>query len=131
MAKARVRFAKATGHAFTPERTVNYEARLAHAASEVMADRPLLDGPLCVDVLIRMAIPESKPKKWKDAALAGLIYPTKKPDADNYAKILDALNLIVWTDDSQIVTLRVDKVYSDKPAFIAKITEKRSQGVFG
>jgi Holliday junction resolvase RusA-like endonuclease len=131
LAKARVRFSKATGHAFTPERTVNYESRLAHEAQAVMGDRPLMDGPLSVEVLIRMQIPESKPRKWKEQALAGLIYPTKKPDADNYAKILDALNLIVWTDDSQIVSLHVDKIYSDRPAFIARISPKQSNGVFG
>lgn len=131
LAKGRPRFVKATGRTYTPERTLNYESRLAHAAADVMAERPLLEGPLSVEVLIRMPIPESKPRKWKEAALAGSVYPTKKPDVDNFAKMLDALNLIVWSDDSQIVELRVVKTYSDKPAFVARITKIEPKGAFG
>ncbi|MCY0148349.1 RusA family crossover junction endodeoxyribonuclease [Hoeflea sp. G2-23] len=131
LAKGRVRFAKATGHTYTPERTVNYESRLAHAAQVAMAGRPLLTGPLEVHVEIRMPIPKSKPKKWKADALAGLIRPTKKPDADNFAKMLDALNLIVWEDDSQIVDLRTVKFYHEAPAFIATVSELQTEGVFG
>ncbi len=63
LAKGRVRFVKSTGHAFTPERTVNYESRLAHAAQEAMGDRPLLEGPLKVYLEIRMKVAVSKPKK--------------------------------------------------------------------
>lgn len=125
MAKERVRVTK-TGHAYTPERTVNYEARLAHAAQVVMDGRPLLEGPLSVFVEITMPVAESKPKKWKDAALLGQIRPTKKPDADNYAKVLDALNLIVWADDSQIVDLRVTKFYGSRPSFRATISPIKS-----
>lgn len=130
MAKERVRVTK-TGHAYTPERTVNYEARLAHAAQIVMNGRPLLDGPLSAVVTITMPVAESKPKKWREAALVGKIRPVKKPDADNYAKVLDALNLIVWTDDSQIVDLRVVKFYGAKPSFKAVITPLTSyEGAF-
>lgn len=126
MGKQRVRVSTRTGHAYTPERTVAFEGRLALAAQTVMGDRPPLDGPLAVHVLIRMPIPISKPKKWRAAALAGEIYPTKKPDADNYAKMLDAFNLIVWIDDSQIISLHVDKEYHEQPAFIATIRPKET-----
>lgn len=122
MGKERVRFTK-EGHAFTPERTVNYEARLAYVAQQVMGDREPLAGPLKATVEIYMAVAESKPKKWREDALAGKIRPVKKPDADNFAKILDALNLIVWVDDSQIVELSVVKFYSARPRFVAKIEE--------
>lgn len=119
------------GHAYTPERTVNYESRLALAAQQVMTDRPLLDGPLAVMVEIIMPVAESKPKRWRTAALAGSIRPTKKPDADNFAKMLDALNLIVWTDDSQIVDLRVTKFYGTKPSFTARISPiNQEEGAF-
>ena len=130
MAKERVRVTK-EGHAYTPQRTVNYEARLAHAAQIVMNGRPLLDGPLTVSVTITMPVAESKPKKWREAALVGRIRPVKKPDADNFAKILDALNLIVWADDSQIVDLRVVKFYGTRPSFKAVITPIHSyEGAF-
>lgn len=120
MGKQRVRVRK-DGHAYTPERTVTFEGRLAYAAQNVMGDRPLFDGPLIVDVAVLLPVPVSKPAKWKAAALAGEIRPTAKPDADNFAKVLDAVNLIVWTDDAKIVRLTVDKFYSERPAFALRV----------
>lgn len=120
------------GHAYTPERTVNYESRLALAAQQVMAGRALLDGPLRVDVVAYVPIAESKPKKWKADALAGRVRPVKKPDGDNILKgISDALNLIVWVDDSQIVDARVRKYYSDAPRVEVTISSELTSGVFG
>ena len=112
----------AAGNAYTPERTVRYESRLAYEAQHVMAGRPLFDGPLEVDVIAYMPIPESKPVKWKQAALSGQERPTKKPDADNIAKMLDALNLVVWKDDAQIVVLTVEKTYSDQPRLVVQVS---------
>jgi Holliday junction resolvase RusA-like endonuclease len=133
MGKERVRMTR-QGHAYTPERTVNYESRLALAAQQAMAGRALLDGPLEVFVEAHMPVAESKPKKWKAAALAGDIRPTKKPDWDNFGKILDALNLVVWVDDSQIVEGRVQKFYSDQPRMEIRVRPLQPQptsGVFG
>lgn len=113
--KERVRFVKATGRTFTPERTVNYESRLALAAQQAMNGRPLFEGPLAVSVTAYMQIATSWPKKRKAAALTGQERPTVKPDLDNFAKTLDALNLVVWTDDSQIVEMAIAKHYSDQP----------------
>lgn len=127
--KGRPRFVKATGRAYTPERTARFEDRLALAAQAAMAGRPLLEGPLAVEVEIRMPIPTSKPKKWKADAAAGSVRPTTKPDADNFAKMLDACNLIVWSDDSQVVDLHVTKHYSEAPAFVARVREI-SKGAF-
>lgn len=112
--KERVKTA-ADGHAYTPERTVTFEGRLAYAAQIAMGDRPPLDGPLQLDVRMYIAVPASKPKKWREAALRGEIRPTVKPDWDNGGKLTDALNLIVWIDDKQIVDGRVRKWYSDRP----------------
>jgi Holliday junction resolvase RusA-like endonuclease len=42
--------------------------------------------------------------------------PLTRPDIDNYCKApLDALNGIVWRDDSQVVELTVSKFYSSRP----------------
>jgi Holliday junction resolvase RusA-like endonuclease len=130
MGKERVRLTR-VGHAYTPERTVNYESRLALAAQQAMAERAPLDGPLDVEIVAFMAIPESKPKKWKAAALAGEIRPTKKPDYDNFAKICDALNLIVWIDDAQVVDGRIRKFYSDRPRMEIRVKPITDEGVFG
>lgn len=128
MAKERVRVTR-TGHAYTPERTLTYEARLAHAAQIAMAGRAPLEGPLKVEVEIRMPVPVSKPKKWREAALAGQIWPITKPDWDNFGKMLDAFNLIVWIDDGQVVKGGVTKIYHESPAFIARVTTI-GEGVF-
>ena len=132
MGKERVRRNRQQQHAYTPERTVNYESRLALAAQEVMAGRPLFEGPLRVTVTVGMPVAESKPKKWKAAALAGEIRPVKKPDWDNFGKILDAMNLVVWVDDSQIVDGTVRKYYSATPG-LTVVVEKinLTDGVFG
>lgn len=115
VAKGRVRFAKKTGHAFTPEKTVAYEGRLALAAQEQMKGRAPLEGALAVTVTASLQIPASWSKTKRQRALDGWLRPLGRPDLDNYAKILDALNLIVWVDDSQIVDLRITKAYSPQP----------------
>lgn len=129
MGKQRIRIAK-DGHAYTPERTVKYEGRLAYAAQQAMGDRPLLAGPLHVRMDVYMDIPKSKPRRWREAALRGDIRPTKKPDSDNFAKMLDACNMIVWIDDSQIVDLTVSKRYSDSPRMVVEVREIEDASVF-
>lgn len=122
LGKERVRLHRATGRLYTPERTLNYEARIAAAGQLAMNGRPLLDGPLVLDVCAYVAIPQSKPKRWKAAALAGTIRPTGKPDGDNLLKgVSDGLNLVIWTDDSQIVDARIRKWYSDAPRVVVTV----------
>lgn len=130
MGKERVRFVKATGRAFTPERTVNYESRLALAGQQQMNGRPPLEGPLSVTVKAYMPIAKSWPKKRIAAALAGTERPTKKPDADNFGKILDGLNMVVWADDEQIVDLHVEKHYSDQPRMEVEVRALQ-EDIFG
>jgi Holliday junction resolvase RusA-like endonuclease len=123
MGKERVRVTR-DGHAFTPQRTVTYEGRLAYAAQQAMAGLPLFDGPLAIVVEARMPIPVSWSKKKQADARSGKELPTKKPDWDNIGKILDAANLIVWADDAQIVDAVVRKRFSDKPELIITVTRK-------
>jgi Holliday junction resolvase RusA-like endonuclease len=115
VAKGRPRFSPKTGTVFTPAKTARYEDKLGYAAQSVMAGRALLIGALDVRAVIYKSIPVSKKKVWKADALAGRIRPTTKPDWDNFGKILDALNKVVWVDDSQIVDGRVQKFYSEQP----------------
>lgn len=80
-----------------------------------MEGREQLDGPLLVRVNAFMPIPKSLNKAKTAAAIIGELRPTTKPDVDNFAKVVDALNGIVWRDDSQVVQLTVAKHYSDRP----------------
>lgn len=130
VAKGRPRFAKETGHTYTPEKTRNYEAALKYAAIEVMGDRAPMDGPLTLDIVVKLPIPQSWPKKKQAAARDGSLRPTSKPDFDNYAKTVDALNLVVWVDDGQVVDARVRKLYSDKPGLWLKVVPLITEGVF-
>lgn len=58
-------------------------------------------------------IPKSKSKKVKAQMYTGVILPTKKPDADNIAKVVcDALNGVAYKDDTQVCSLTVIKRYT-------------------
>lgn len=121
VAKGRPRFSKETGRAYTPERTRKYEAELKFAAIEVMGKRPPLDGPLIVHMNVVVPIPPSWPRRKQEAARSGVLRPIGKPDWENYGKVLDAGNLVLWVDDSQIVDGRVTKEYGDKPGVWVRI----------
>ena len=133
VAKGRPRFAKATGHTYTPQKTRNFEAALKYAAQQVMGDRPPLEGPLSVEMEVVMPVAPSWPKKRQAAALSGQEWPTKKPDFDNYQKTVDALNMVVWLDDGQIVRSTFEKRYGEKPGMWIKVAPVGAQpegGVF-
>ena len=104
-ARARIFVNKYTGRvqACTPKKTRDYESTVA---AQALAHRPveLLDGPLLLGVKIVRSVPKSFSRKKKDAALMEEIRPVTRPDLDNYIKgIKDALQGIIWKDDSQVV----------------------------
>lgn len=116
--KGRPRFSNAGQfvRVYTDAKTRAYEAALAKEGLSAMAPRQPLDEPLSVSVTAYMPIPASFSKAKRAAALAFDLMPTGKPDGDNFLKIaLDALNKIVWRDDSIIVSMQAIKCYSDRP----------------
>jgi len=124
--KGRARIIKIAGHSrmMTPEKTVSYESLIAWTAHRAMQGAPLIEGPVSVTLDIDCQVPSSwgLPKKRK--ALAGLIYPTTRPDADNVLKsIADGLNGIVWKDDVQMVDVVLRKRYSDTPKVRVVVAE--------
>jgi Holliday junction resolvase RusA-like endonuclease len=91
-----------SGHTYTPKETREYEKKISEAYSGVA----FVDGPLEVELVFdndktTIVIKELKPAK----------NPSKlRGDIDNYAKaILDALNNVAYTDDKQIVSLKLRK----------------------
>lgn len=81
-----------------------------------MHQKKPLDGPISALIKIYRQIPKSTSKKDRQAISQGTKRPLTKPDATNYAKgIEDALNGIIYKDDSQIVDLQIQKYYSDNP----------------
>jgi Holliday junction resolvase RusA-like endonuclease len=77
-------------------------------------NKELLTGDVNVFVIFYMPIPKSLSQKKKDT-LKGLPH-TKKPDLDNLMKaVLDAINGVIYQDDSQVYRFSCVKLYSDKP----------------
>lgn len=101
---------------YTDSDTVAYETALARCGRVAMGSAAPFPGPLTAFAEAFMPIPASWSGKKRAAAAAGEIFPVSKPDGDNIAKCVgDALNKIVWLDDSQIVMWQVLKTYSDFP----------------
>jgi len=113
--KQRARYAKRGNfvQTYTPDKTRNYESLIKEAAIEAMGSSEPLETPVNLYLYIRAPIPKSLPKKRMEACLNGLEKPIKKPDASNVLKsVEDAMNDVVYKDDSQIVNIHVSKVYS-------------------
>lgn len=103
--------------AFTPTKTRRYEDLIRLEAGRVMEARDQLQGPTRVEIRAFMQTPQAiaKHKTKSLAAENGILRPITRPDVDNFAKVIDALNGIVWRDDSQVVELFVEKFYSVRP----------------
>ena len=102
------------GH-YTPKKTMMYEDMVREEVKRMMFGG-VYDGPVEVKIKIFIRIPVAFTKKKRDDARNGFLRPTSRPDIDNYIKaICDAMNKIVYNDDSQIVDIDVKKYYSDLP----------------
>ena len=126
IAKGRPKFARMGNfvRAYTPKQTVTYENIVKAAVMEKMAVERLSMsfGPLRVELHFLMPIPQSWSGKKKARAEMGEIAPTTKPDADNLAKaVLDAMNKLLFHDDSQIVELLIVKRYGNSPQTLIKV----------
>lgn len=119
--KGRPRFGR--GNAYTPAKTRSYERDVALLAKIEMGARPMMDGPVQITMRAVFAIPASWSERKKQRALLGEIRPTGRPDADNLLKtIADALNGIVYRDDSQITEAACSKRYGISPCVVATVT---------
>lgn len=125
VAQGRPKFSTAGGfpRAYDPKKSRDYKDYVRLAATEHAPPKPL-EGPLAVMIVAYRSIPKSFSKKKTAAAEVGLLYPTTKPDADNYLKgVKDALKGIMWVDDSQVVDVYTRKRYSSKPRIEVKIRQ--------
>ena len=112
--KGRPRFAKRGNFVstYTPTKTRDYETVIKDAAKLAMGSSEPLETPVTVAIYITVPIPQSYSKKRTEACLSGFEKPIKKPDIDNIAKcFLDAMNEIVYKDDTQVLTLHMTKAY--------------------
>lgn len=103
-------------NSITPEKTVLYENLVKTCFQQKYGQERFSDDAY---IVARIAAffepPKSISKKKRAEMLEGKIWPAKKPDSDNIAKVvLDALNGIAYHDDTQIIKLVVTKAYSEE-----------------
>lgn len=121
MGQPRARVTTASGHVrhYDPWQSRQYKERIAVACRRGMRSCGAVPGKVSAPdgfrVLVKACFsrPTSWPKRKVEASEEGLVPHVVRPDADNVAKIvLDALNGIVWKDDSEVVWLMVCKSYA-------------------
>jgi len=102
--------------AFKDKSTRDWENAIRTVAQDHVP-KNLLDGPLYAKVTFHILRPKSKPKK--------VLYPDTKPDLDNLEKSLfDALEGLIFVNDSRIVEKHIEKVYGDPPRVDIEVGEK-------
>jgi len=114
--KGRPRFARRGQfvQTYTDAKTIDYETQVAMRARHAIGSTKPLEGALSVFLYLRYTVPASYSKKRKEACLLGVEYP-KKVDIDNvYKSITDAMQGIVYANDSQIVEAHIKKVYAEE-----------------
>lgn len=105
--KGRHRTDPRTGRAYADKKTVAAEREIAVAFIREKPFSPfagrLLTGTVELNIEAVFAVPRSWSTKLRQAALAGEVEFTGKPDRDNIEKlVMDALNGVAWVDDCQV-----------------------------
>lgn len=115
-ARARTVYNKNIGHSvsYTPENDLLYENLIKHlylqSANGIFFEK---ETPIKLLITARFQPAKSVSKKKQQQMLSGELYPLKKPDMDNIVKVVaDSLNGVAYHDDTQIVTVAAQKVYS-------------------
>lgn len=120
--KGRPRFTR-TGRTYTPAKTRAAEINIQSAWVLTTNNRRRPhDGPVSVEYHAYFIPPTSWPKWKREAALAGHLIHTTKPDWDNLAKTLDGLNGLAWLDDAQVFHAITAKHYDTVARTEVKIT---------
>lgn len=106
----------------TPQATRYAEAEIRWVFTAAYPRFTPHTGPVELDVLATLAIPESWPKWQRAAAAKGLIPVVTKPDWDNIGKLVsDALEGFAYTGDAHVFDAHVRKVYGDAPRLLIRM----------
>lgn len=104
---------------YTPKKTHDYEKNIAQKYKDLISDK--INGPLRIVLTIEIKPAKSLSKK-KTKELIKRQWHEQKPDVDNLAKaVLDALNGVAYSDDSQIQALTVKKEWSERDCITLQI----------
>ena len=111
-----------TGHVYTPAQTRKAESDIAIIAKAAMRGQAPISEPVSLNIMVITEPPRSITKAKRQAMLAGILRPAKKPDLDNVVKLIsDALNGIVFEDDRQVVELWVVKRYGEEARAVVSV----------
>ena len=127
--KGRPRFSSRGGfvRTYTPAETENAEKKIREKSATGMKNAGNFEPtklPVKICVNFFLPIPKSFSKKKTEDCLNGMVMPTSKPDLDNFLKLfLDAMNKVVYMDDSQIVEIFATKVYSKYPCTVINVAK--------
>ena len=122
--KQRPRYSSVTKKMYTPTKTSTFEEKVKWAfKSKYNVATELSTKPFKAKITAIFEPAKSLSKKQKEELLYKVDY-TKKPDADNIAKIiLDSLNGLAYKDDSQVSALLVLKDYGSENKIIVELEE--------
>ena len=103
------------GH-YTPDKTADYESLVRLFASRAMGCNPLMTEAVWLTVDAYFSIPRSWPVRKQQDAEVLKVRKISRPDLSNVVKgVEDALNGVVWVDDSQVIQILASKHYSRIP----------------
>jgi Holliday junction resolvase RusA-like endonuclease len=106
-AKAFYNKKKGQMYKFSPKKTTDWE-QLIRSVAQDHVPTSLLDGPLKAAAIFYLLKPPSKAKKC--------LFPDTKPDHDNLEKaVYDALEKVIYINDSRIVTKHFKKRWGNPP----------------
>lgn len=112
VAKGRPRCSK-MGRAYTPAKTRQAEEDFKYLLMEKWKRKPT-DKPVMLSIVFYMPIPKSW-SKVKQHNIVGEPHGSR-PDLDNLIKLVtDAMNGIVYTDDSLVWAITSSKQYGTEP----------------
>lgn len=100
---------------YTPKKTKEYERLVEEAFTLKYGNIEPIEGAVYANIIAVFEVPKSYSKKRRQEILENENLYTHKPDGDNIAKaILDSLNGLAFKDDSQVVHMKVTKIYGEK-----------------
>lgn len=87
--------------------------------TQIPQDFKLITDPVYIELWYGLRRPKSHYGTGRNEGVLKVTapkYPGKKPDIDNYEKfVFDCMGGVVYRDDSQVVSCRHDKRYSENP----------------
>jgi Holliday junction resolvase RusA-like endonuclease len=93
-------------------------------------DFEIFKGPVIINIDCRLTRPKSHYGTGRNKGIikkSAPLWPLKTPDWDNLGKfVCDCCNEIIYQDDKQIISARVDKFYAEKGCTLLQISELES-----